>query len=270
MFDKVLGHESIKQYLKKQIECEEVSHAYTFYGINSIGKKMLAMEFAKELLETELLNACPDFKYIEKSDQKTEIVVEQIKKQITEDVNITPACSKHKVYIINDAEQMNVSAQNKLLKTLEEPPRFVVIILVTSFFEKLLPTIKSRTSNINFNRICDSDIEKIAGFNISSSLLKYSEGSLNKILQSKEESVKEKYEIIEKIAQSIKNKDKYEVVQGLKNISIKDEALDYLEYLLLKQGNYSAISKIEGARVKVQDNANDEIMATVLAIELCK
>lgn len=271
MFNNILGHTEIKKYLKEQILAGEVSHAYTFYGINSVGKKTIALEFARELLKTKSLDTCPDYKYIEKAEDKTEIIVGQIKKIITEDINIVPACSKYKVYVINDAEYMNEESQNKLLKTLEEPPSFVVIILVTSFFDKLLPTIKSRTSNICFSRLEDSDIKSLVGENVSENILKYADGSLDKVVRSTLEGAKEKYDSLDVLAERIKIKDKVAVIQGLKEISMKDDSLDYLEHLLIGQGNYLGITKIEKAKKNFKDShTNEEIAKTILAIELCR
>ena len=70
MFDNILGHDKIKEQLKSDLSESKVSHAYLFSGIEGIGKKTLAIEFAKELLNTEYLDACVDYKYIEKFQDK--------------------------------------------------------------------------------------------------------------------------------------------------------------------------------------------------------
>jgi len=159
MFESVLGHDKIKKQLKSDFEESKVSHAYLFSGTEGIGKKTLAVDFARLLLNTEHLEACIDYKYIEKLPDKKEIIVEQVRNKIVNDVHIAPATGKYKVYIINDAHLLNVAAQNALLKTLEEPPQYVVIILITNNPKALLTTVLSRVKSLNFNKLTDEQLE---------------------------------------------------------------------------------------------------------------
>ena len=88
------------------------------------------------------------------------IGVEDIRKGIVSDVYVRPYSSKWKIYIINDAENMSVQAQNALLKTLEEPPEYVVILLLTSNMSILLPTIISRSTVLNMRPVDDRTVRK--------------------------------------------------------------------------------------------------------------
>ena len=153
MFEKIIGHNESKKILENDIVNGKVSHAYLFSGLEGIGKKELALEFAKELLNTDNLNACIDFKYIEKAEDSTVIKVEQIRKKLADDIHIAPATCDRKVYIINDAHLMNEEAQNAILKTLEEPPSYVVIILITHTEQALLTTVMSRVKEIKFSKL---------------------------------------------------------------------------------------------------------------------
>ena len=132
MFENILGHDNVKKQLTSDFNEQKVSHAYLFLGTEGIGKKSLAIEFAKGLLGTNNLATCVDYKYIEKLPDKKEIIVEQVRNKIVNDVYVAPATGNYKVYIINDAHLLNTAAQNALLKTLEEPPKYVVIILITN------------------------------------------------------------------------------------------------------------------------------------------
>lgn len=122
MFEQVIGNEKNKQILEKSIELRKVSHSYIFLGIEGIGKKIIAKEFAKKILCLEKQDKCkcksciefdtnnnPDFLLIEPNDGKVKI--EQIR-EMQRKVAEKPIISKQKVYIINDAETMTVEAQN--------------------------------------------------------------------------------------------------------------------------------------------------------------
>ena len=161
MFDNIIGHEDKKTYFKNIIKEHNISHSYIFYGNEGIGKLTFAKELAKQILSVDNLEICPDYKYIEKLKDKKDIVIEQIRKEIIEDVYIAPIASEHKLYIINDAECLNTAAQNSLLKTLEEPPKYIIIIMICSNINKILPTIKSRANKINFIGVDNQEIRKI-------------------------------------------------------------------------------------------------------------
>ena len=152
-FEKIIGNNKIKNELIKAFSTNSIAHSYIFSGQYGIGKKQIAIEFAKMILCLNKDNApcgkcksClelendnnPDFNII-KPDGK--IKIDQIR-QMLEKVYEKPIISDKKVYIIDDAETMTVEAQNCLLKTLEEPPEYIVIILITSNESNLINTIK--------------------------------------------------------------------------------------------------------------------------------
>lgn len=169
-FAKVIGHEKEIKGLQRLIREEKISHAYLFQGEEGIGKLLVAREFSKSLLCRENKDAycdrcssClkfntnnhPDFKLILGDGniiKKSEI------DEIVEGVKHAPFESQRKIFIINNANLMNKESMNGLLKTLEEPPAFLNIILVTSKPEELLATIRSRCQLIKFNPILDRDI----------------------------------------------------------------------------------------------------------------
>ena len=101
MFENIIGHENVKNILEGDIQSGTVSHAYLFSGIEGIGKKLTAIEFAKRLLNTNNLSTCVDYSLIQKAEDKKEIVVEQIRNKIVNDVYVAPATGSYKVYIID-------------------------------------------------------------------------------------------------------------------------------------------------------------------------
>ena len=217
MFDNILGNDIIKNQLKQAIDLNKTSHSYLFIGTSGIGKKIIAKEFAKMILcesKEKYCNHCksciefdsnnnPDFTLIQPDG--TSIKIDQIR-QIQKKIIEAPIISNNKVYIIDDADLMTQEAQNCLLKTLEEPPEFVTIILIGSKENSFLSTIKSRCTIIKFNPI-ESEIikeylnKKYDIKNISDEMLEIYGGSIGKAeyLRDKEQLFLNIIEIIQKI-----------------------------------------------------------------------
>ncbi|WP_131083527.1 ATP-binding protein, partial [Clostridioides difficile] len=132
------------------------NNAYMFEGMDGIGKKKFADELSKLLLDYENLENSPDYVLIKPDGNSIKIA--QIR-NLQSDIVIRPH-KDYKIYIINNAEKMTVEAQNALLKTLEEPPNYAIIILVTNNKESLLETIKSRCDIIKFSPIPIEDLKR--------------------------------------------------------------------------------------------------------------
>ena len=196
-FNEILGNNKIKQDLQEIIDNNTISHSYMFVGIDGIGKKLIAKEFARKILCLNKQNqncatcdSCikfnsgnnPDF--LEIFPDGNSIKIAQMR-EMQEKVYQKPIVSDKKVFIIDQVEKMTEEAQNSLLKTLEEPPEYMVIILITSNENKLLNTVKSRCIRINFTGLSKQDITKYAGahqINISSqNLLEMCGGSIEKL-----------------------------------------------------------------------------------------
>ena len=156
MFENIIGNESIKNTLEKSIKTNQITHSYLMIGIPGIGKKLLAKEYAKIILSSNDIINNPDFLCIEPDGNS--IKIDQIR-NLQKEIQEKPIISNKKVYIIDDADLMTKEAQNCLLKTLEEPPKFAVIILIGSNENAFLPTIKSRCMILHFNRLSDSEIK---------------------------------------------------------------------------------------------------------------
>ena len=172
-FKDVAGNVRIKRILKLALERARVPNSLIFCGPEGVGKKEMAMTLAKSLNCLELVDdscdAClscaaiiggrhPDVMTI--AAEKQEIKIEQIRflKQMT---SLRPMTGKKRVFIIEDADEMNAEASSSLLKVLEEPPLYSHIILVTDSPFLLFPTIRSRCQTLAFSAIGREEIEEI-------------------------------------------------------------------------------------------------------------
>ncbi len=183
-FDNIIGQEFAKKYLTNSIKKNKINHAYMFEGIDGIGKGKFSEELSKILLDTENINSSPD--YINIYPDGNSIKIAQIRK-LQIDIIIKPH-KQYKIYIINQADSMTIEAQNALLKTLEEPPEYAIIILITNNKESLLDTIKSRCEIIKFLPISISDLSKYLinkgiDENRAQLLATFSRGSIQKAIE---------------------------------------------------------------------------------------
>ena len=173
-FKDVVGHKDIINYIRSAVTENKVSHAYILNGERGSGKKMLASLFATTLLcekqGPDPCNECHSCRQAESGnhpdiirvthEKPNTISVEDIRRQVNEDIQIRPYQGPYKIYIIAEADLMTVQAQNALLKTIEEPPAYAVIFLLTENAEALLPTITSRCVMLKLRNIRDTLIRK--------------------------------------------------------------------------------------------------------------
>lgn len=173
-FSNMIGQNAVKAHLQKSLQTGKVSHAYIFYGEKGSGKKSLADLYARALQcesgGDEPCNQCtsckqafhhnqPDIIYVQ-HEKPAIISVDEIRRQVNNSIAIKPYSSNRKIYIIDEAEKMNVQAQNALLKTLEEPPSYAVIILLTTNLEGMLQTIRSRCVTLTMKPVSDKEIQR--------------------------------------------------------------------------------------------------------------
>ncbi len=173
-FKDVVGHGDIIQYIKNAVAQKKVSHAYILNGERGSGKKLLAHLFAMTLQcesgQSEPCGKCRSCKQTDGGNQPDiitithekpgSISVEDIRQQINADIMIKPYAGPYKVYIVPGADTMTVQAQNALLKTIEEPPEYAVIFLLTENADSLLPTIRSRCVMLKLRNVKQTLIKK--------------------------------------------------------------------------------------------------------------
>ena len=173
-FQNIIGQKKVIETLRENAEKDRVGHAYLFCGADGIGKYTVAKAFSRliqctapvggepcGLCEACLLNKSgtnPDRKVIEVPAGRASLGVESIR-TLQEDVVTAPLYSRKKVYLIRNSEKMTVEAQNVILKILEEPPAYVVILLLCSNVSLMLDTVKSRVNRIDFARYTEQEIK---------------------------------------------------------------------------------------------------------------
>lgn len=173
-FSDIIGQEQMKEHLQKAVELNKVSHAYIINGEKDAGKEFIAKVFSMALqceagedrpcmecrsCRQALSGNQPDIIRIT-HEKPASIGVEDIRLQLNNDIQIKPYSSPRKVYIIGEGEKMTVQAQNALLKTLEEPPSYAVIIILTTNADAFLPTILSRCILLNMKPVSNELIKK--------------------------------------------------------------------------------------------------------------
>ena len=293
MFETILGNQKVKQMLQNSIEKNIVSHSYMFIGLEGIGKKMIAKEFAKKnlCLNQIIDNQCncksciefdtnnnPDFLIVEPDGNS--IKIEQIR-NLQKLIQEKPIISNRKVYIIDNADLMTKEAQNCLLKTLEEPPEYAVIILVGSNENLFLPTIKSRCMILHFDKISNEEMKRYLkdnlGINqINEEMLDMFQGSIGKAIN-----LKDKQEEYESIYGFINNLGKMDVIELYKYAKplykFKEEiseVLDYINILLLKKAKQQyiyaeCIDIVEDTKKRLKQNGNYDMCIDNMVFNMC-
>ena len=246
-FEEIIGNEIAKEELENFLKQEKIVHSYLFLGIEGIGKKEIAKEFARKILcmdsakeECQCLSCKsfanynhPDFFFI--NEEETTIKIEVIREMVSKVVE-KPIRSKRKVFMINDADKMTKEAQNCLLKTLEEPPEYICIILIATNESLLLNTIKSRCLKIQFSKIKDEEIkqflsQKMEMNAIDENMIKIANGSIGRALKLCQDVTM--YQSIQELIEKLKTEDIIHLLQKKNQIFDKEKILYILEYMQL-------------------------------------
>lgn len=254
-FHDILGHEQIIAHLQNAIEEDKVSHAYIFNGPEASGKMMLAEVFAMALqCEGEGKRPClecrscrqaadhnqPDIIYVSHEKPNT-IGVDDIRTQINNDIDIKPYSSRYKVYIVDEAQKMNQQAQNALLKTIEEPPAYAIILLLTTNADSFLQTILSRCITLNLKAVKEDKIKEylMKHYQIpdyqADICAAFSQGNVGKAIQlaSSEEFGELKASVLQ-LMKRLEDIDLYEMTGAVKQIAeYKLSVNDYFDLMMI-------------------------------------
>ncbi len=254
-FADVLGHEQTITHLKHAIQFHKVSHAYIINGEKGSGKKLLAGIFAQTLqCKKGGLEPCMECQSCKQSVSQNQpdiirithekpgtISVEDIRQQLNGDILIKPYSSLYKIYIIDEAEKLTIQAQNALLKTIEEPPIYAVILLLTTNVGMLLPTIQSRCVTLHLKPVSSALIEKylmedleIPDYyaNICTAFAQGNVGKAKRLALS--EDFKEMLSHALHLVKYISEMEVSELIEDLKRINTyKMEINDYLDLLIV-------------------------------------
>ncbi len=296
-FKDIIGQEQIKEHLQNALTTKKVSHAYIINGEKSSGKEYIAKVFAMALqCERGELEPCQECHACKQalSDNQPDIIrvghekpntisVDDIRAQINNDVAIKPYSSPYKIYIVNEAEKMTQQAQNAILKTLEEPPEYAVILLLTSNVNALLPTILSRCVVLNMKPVGDEKVRKFLMEELkvpdykADVCVAFARGNIGKAkaLASSEDFENIKNEVLS-LLKYIQDMELHEIVAAIKKISeYKLEIGDYFDIMAIwyrdvllfkatKDANHLVFREELGALRKCAQRSSYEGIETII------
>ena len=270
-FKDVVGHKEIIKYMKNAIEQKKLSHAYIVNGQRGSGKKLLSRLFAMTLqCESGMNEPCgtcrscmqtksgnqPDIITVT-HEKPSSISVDEIREQLNGDILIKPYSSPYKIYIIPEADLMTVQAQNALLKTLEEPPEYAIIFLLTENADNLLATIRSRCVMLKLRNIKDKLVKKYLMEELkvpdyqAELCAAFAQGNIGRAtMLAKSEHFNEIKEDAIQLMKYIDQMELQEIVGAIKQINkYKLEVTDYLDILTIWYRDvllYKATKDVEG------------------------
>jgi len=262
MFSDVIGHSDVIDRLKKIIKSERIANAYIFAGPSEVGKEFMAINFAKALNCTEVIedscDKCVSCRRIDDGNhtdvriihpEGAKLKIEQMR-SLKRQGSYKALESKYKIYIITEADKMTIEAANSMLKTLEEPSGETLFILLTSIYSSILPTIRSRCQLIRFSlvpqKLLQEYLMKRFGFPESKAkwLALRSQGKPGKALKIANEKSKQPDDEMSWVLPILTQRDKGRLLLTFKraeNISQIEGSLDiilswYRDLLLIKHG----------------------------------
>lgn len=254
-FSEIVGHEQIKEHMQAAIREKKPFHAYLFQGEEGVGKEALARTFAAGLqCQSESADKpckeCVSCRQMESGNQpdviwvtreKASLGVDEIREQLCNTMDIKPFSSPYKIYLVPEAEKMTEAAQNALLKTIEEPPEYGIVILMTSNISALLPTIQSRCLTMEFRPLSTAVVEsyvkehcQVPDYQARASAA-FAQGNLGKAMRyAKSEDFIERKDHIISLLRHVEQMDLSEMLAVIKDLGTrKDEVRDYIDLMVL-------------------------------------
>lgn len=273
----LIAHEKAKEYFRKQLKEGRLNHAYAFVGKKGIGKMLFAKLLAKEILDIKFEDTeniqNPDLLII--STEERYLKIDDVKR-ISEFLNFKPFKAKKKLVIIDEAEKLNETSQNKLLKTLENPPNFAQFILIINKTAGLIEPLKSRLFNYNFASLSHREmIEfiKLNSLELNEAIIDISRGSpefYRENIVEKESTII----LIKSLLSSILQKDQLSFYKAKTEI-LKDvdssEFLSFFELILISAlksksitDYISAFLNLDSQNFRTNEKLNDEKILRIL------
>ena len=254
-FSEIVGHEQIKDHLQTAVRENKPFHAYIFQGETGVGKENMAKTFAAALqCQNQGEKPCgecvschqfesgnqPDVIWVQ-HEKANLITVSEIREQVCNTMDIKPFASPYKIYIVPEAEKMNEQAQNALLKTIEEPPEYGVVILLTSNITALLPTIQSRCLIMEFRPLSNSIVEEFLRTQgqvpdyLAKASAAFAQGHLGKAMRyAKSEDFIETKDMILNLLRHVQDMTVNDMLENIKELGTrKDEVRDYIDLMEL-------------------------------------
>lgn len=278
-FEEIVGNERIIKNLQSAILNDRLSHAYIIDGAYGSGKKLLANTLAKTLQCEKYTNdACcecischtfdsgnhTDIIYVKATKTKA-IGIDDIRQQIGGNIGIKPYKYKYKIFIIEDADKMTTQSQNAMLKNMEEPPSYVIFLLLSTNFNSFLSTILSRCVLLKLKPLPEYIIKKYIqnDFDIDSNLAlvysSFSQGSIGKAkdIANSDTFIQKREKVISWIIE-LKNKDIIQVFENAKEIEIyKDDINDILDICFIWYRDVLIIKNLNSEKYIIQKDKID-------------
>ena len=262
-FELVYGQDVIVKTLKNVIKNDKLSHAYLFTGPRGTGKTSCAKLFAKAInclspKDGDACNNCANCKSFNENsnpdiiemDAASNNGVDEIR-EIKSKVNLVPSMSKYKVYIIDEVHMLSIGAFNALLKTLEEPPEYVIFILATTDPQKVPATIISRCQRFDFKSISPDKMKLCLQNIVKNEKIKIDDNALDEIISNSKGGMRDAIGMLDQASAFTEDKITKQDVEELSG-NISDEELNNLfnniisknyEIVFDKIGNYSSLGK---------------------------
>ena len=275
VFSEVAGQGAVIQTLTNSISRNLIGHGYLFSGAHGCGKTSVARLFAKAIncqnrKDGEFEPCCKCESCLEinngtsidliEIDAASNRGIDEIR-ELKEGIRFSPAKSKYKVFIVDEAHQLTKEAANALLKTLEEPPSHAVFILATTELHKMIPTILSRCQQFTFKKLKAPELIERLEYILKQEKIKFEKQALELIATKASGSVRDAEKLLDQ-AVSFTEKGgvlKAEILQAILGISDKTSIFKFLDYLLSKQVKlaFELLSELRFSGVDLKEFAKD-------------